>query len=379
MLGRAMQAGAEQRMVGNSIPRPPQVGPKADIARDLIDNGYKLTPEATGSDSKIAKGLSAWGGKIKTQQELSAINEATAAKKGATDLGLTPDTPINAKSLKPIKDEYGRVRSAIDKVHAIFAGPDPELRASLGSIAGDKMTVWAHEKTGAPKEYQDLINAVSMEQYTPAYLTAKIGDLRKQGKQNLGSASGDRQLGNSQVKTAKALEDYLERQLQAQGNPELVADFQKARMMYAKAIDYEAVTNKGGDVDIRGMAALEGKKKLSGESERMANLGSMYPKVAQPSSLTGGVQDLGVTDLAAAAISPRPESVMGAVLGRPLARKALASDWAQRKLVRPPEPDIKTTPKKDRTGAKVLARKPQDDDDKEARYQAWKKKQESGQ
>jgi hypothetical protein len=168
----------------------------------------------------------------------------------------------------------------------------------------------------------------------------------------------------------------LERQLA--GHP-LVGEFKKARMMYAKAMDYESVTNKGGDVDIRGMAALDGKKKLSGESERMANLGSMYPKVSQPSSATGGVQDIGVTDLAAAAISPRPESVMGAVLGRPIARKALASDVVQRNLVRPPEPDVKTTPKKDRTGAKVLARKPQEDDEKEARYQAWKRKQESGQ
>ena len=372
------------------IPTPPKfpVGhPKGAIARSLIDTGYKLTPEYAGSESKIAKGLSAWGGKIKTQQEMSAQNEEQAANMAAKDLGLPEGTAITDKNVKPVLAKYGEVMNKINAVHDDLGTADGPLRASLSEIGGHRMAVWAHEKTGVPPEYQEVINAVTRNDYTAPYLVAKIQTLRKDAQDNLGAVDRSKHsLGNAQMQAANSLEGFLERKLGEVGHPELSAEFRDARTMYAKAKDYLKATNQAGEVNVQTMAQIGDKKRLSGEAEKMAQLGGVFPKVGQPTSRTGGIQDIGVTDLGVSMLSPRPESALGAVALRPLARKALGSKYIQENYIRPSEvPKPPSTFKLAKTAIRnnpeiaAIAAAPTTDAEKEKRYQAWKRKQEASQ
>ena len=314
--------------------------PKAEVPQEMVESGLKIPPAMTGTDSAVAKLLGAWGGKIQTRQAASAMNVDRINELAVKDLGLPKGTPITRKNLTPMREEYGGLRDEInrfgrDKVNNLRFKRDAEMDAAFKKIAGDKMTVWAEEKEAAPPEYKSLFDALQRSDYPPSYVQAKVRMLRNEATDNIRKGNGE--LGRSQKATADALEDFLERRISQSGNRDLLSRFQAARTRVAKSYDYEEAANELGDVNAPAFARLTSDKKLTGQGKTIATAGSVYPKAVQPSSTMGGYEPFSAVDAlaGAAAAGSGNTDLMGTILGRPLARQALLSDFGQRRWAIP--------------------------------------------
>lgn len=325
--------GAMQSMRPPSdIPTPPKMTDKQVRANELMDQGIKLTPSMTGSTSRTGKLLEAIGGPAQTRNKASVVNEETLNKLAAKDLGLPDGTPINKQTVDPILKKYGAVRKKIDGIKDTYYGDDA-LRDSVKKVLGDKVDIWAHEKGTAPPEYQSLINDMLRNDFTPRYLQAKVRNLRETAGENY--RKGESQLANAQKATATALEDFLERRMRHL-YPGLVPEFVEARKMTAKVYDYLDAANEVGDISAPKMARGD-QSKLTGNAKDIASAGSLYPKAVRPSSAAPYAEHSALDALGAVAsvTAGKPSGALDLLLGRPMARNALMSDFGQNKFVRP--------------------------------------------
>lgn len=128
----------------------------------------------------------------------------------------------------------------------------------------------------------------------------------------------------------------IERRLELTGNANLVDEYKQARQIIAKTHDIEAATNTStGNVSAKKIGALANKgRPFTGDLRTVADTSNAFPKAMQSEAAFGEVEPLSVLDIAAgaASFSTNP-SLLGAVLGRPIARGALLSGPMQRRMM----------------------------------------------
>jgi len=328
------------------IATPPKFAPdspQVTIPKQAVDSGIKVPPQMTGTTSPVAKVLGWIGGKTATEHQASAMNEAALPKLAAKDLGLPEGTPILPANLKPIREEYGSIVKEITDADKATkqgvgmrgaAGPqgsnpvwrtDDQLRNAADKIWSERSTIAQHEGKTLPKEFTDLHKVLQQSDYPPGYAMPKIKSLRAQATESY--RKGDYELGAAQKATANALEDFVGRGLEKTGNSDLVGRFQSARQRVAKSYDYEAAADEMGNIN----AAND--KPLSGNAKTIATAANQYPRALQSTARTGGAADHSVASMGAAGLAATQGHFGAAadvLLGRPLARKALLSDYGQR-------------------------------------------------
>lgn len=264
---------------------------------------------------------------------------------------------------------------------------DDQLRSAADKIWSDSSTIATHEGKPLPKEFAELKAVLAQSDYPPGYAMPKIKTLRAQATESY--RRGDYQLGAAQKATANALEDFVERGLEKKvaeepqavtdlkqklapiglrldrsGSPELVKAFndlqgkldaaskkvpamdnssllkrfRDARQRVAKSYDYEAAADDMGNINAAKLAKVGNDKPLSGQAKTIATAANQYPRAFQSTARTGGAADHSVASLGTAAIEGAQGNIgtaLGVLAGRPLARKALLSDYAQRNWVIP--------------------------------------------
>lgn len=163
-----------------------------------------------------------------------------------------------------------------------------------------------------------------------------VKELRFNANANL-RAIGDpskHALGLAQRQAADAVDDLMERNITAAGQPDVIAAYKQARQLIAKSYDVEGATNATtGDVNARGLARLAAKgRPLSGELDTIARAAEAFPKAMQAPAGFGYDEKLSALDFfgsAAAAIHGSP-GIAGAIVGRPVARSVILSQPYQR-------------------------------------------------
>jgi hypothetical protein len=326
----AKVAGTAGNAVGSLI-RGPQV-PENVLAgvQAARGAGYVVPPSQAKPTlgNRLMEGLA---GKITTAQNASAKNQGVTnalAKKAVGADDLTPEA-------------IASVRSAANQAYDDLASvgtfqADDAYRAAISKAAGSKALPGI-----ANKEVDDLVEALSSQGSLDAQQTIEsIKRLRFEGSANKGVQDPVKKaLGSAQMKIAGALEDLIDRNLQAAGRPELLEAYRGARTTLAKVYDVEKSMTAAGNVDAKKLAAqLKKGRPLTGELRTIAEFADQFPKAAQTLEGMGSLPQASPLDWTAAtglSLATSNPLMMATVAARPVARSAVLSPLVQNRLTTP--------------------------------------------
>lgn len=301
-----------------------------------MGNGFVLPPSTMESPSLLSKLLGGWSGKVKSQQGASVKNQVLTKQIAAGSLGLPRDTVLDDNVFQNLRQKAGTAYEDVKQaIPTTVVDPTFVQRVSgLGSLNSD---VVAHFPELVRND--DITNlATSLAGKTDFPTSAGVEAvkiLRANGTKNLQAIGAPEKhaLGFAQRDAADAIDDLLDRNISASGQPGLVDKYRAARQLIAKSHDVESATNTStGEVDPRRLALLADKgKPLSGGLETIADTANAFPKAMQMPSKFGGSEPLSVLDIlsAAGAAGTGHAGLGAAILGRPLARSLTLSDLYQ--------------------------------------------------
>jgi hypothetical protein len=333
--------GETGRAVGRVLSGPAQ---DADLVK-AIDAARKagyVIPPTQARPSLQNRLLEGFAGKISTAQNASAKNQAVTARVVAEDLGLPADTKITPAVLKSVRQGAGQSYENVRAAGSVTA--DAQFGQDVAGIASKyKTTVPSFPglgKTnmhGAPvDEIANLVGALKSKQFDASEAVDAIRLLRENADKAY--SAGDKTLGKATKEAAEALESLVGRHLQANGSPQLLAEFQQARQLIAKTYSIEKALNPTtGTIDARNLASqLKRGKPLSGGVKGAAEFAGRFPKASQPIEGMGSLPQTSPLDWALSgglsAMTSNPLMLAG-VAARPAARSMALSGAVQNHLV----------------------------------------------
>jgi hypothetical protein len=223
-----------------------------------MSSGFVLPPATMENPSVTSKFLGGWGGKVKSQQLASTKNQVMAKQMAASSLGLPRDTILDDNVFSNLRGTAGKAYEAVKKsVPETVA--DPQFATEMHKVGMLNSQLAQHfPELVKNDEVADLVTSLAAKQSFPtAAGVDAVRLLRRNGTKNLQSI-GDpakHDLGYAQRKAADAIDDLMERNVTASGNPDLIAKYKAARA-HCKSHDVEAATNTStGEVNMRKLAA----------------------------------------------------------------------------------------------------------------------------
>jgi hypothetical protein len=324
---------------------PSKVASPIDTAAsEARDANFVIPPNmASEKPSILSQGLSAVGGKVKTQQLASTKNAAQATEAITQDLGLPEGTPLTPDVLEGVRAKAGQAYNAV-RGAPIQVIPDEKFAADIAALDTRGAAARAEVPDLVSNPQLDKLSSSlgNIQQLSPDAAVDTIKSLRFKAQKNLGGLSSSPEtieLGHAQSKAANALETLLERNLQAattarapigaQGGDmtALVDNLQKARTLIAKTYNVQDAANPvTGVINPRALAsAMNQGAPLTGALSDVARGATAFPKAFQNPATFGGNENLSVLD-AAFALGNKAGA---AVLGRPLARHLILSNLYQ--------------------------------------------------
>lgn len=311
---------------------------------------------ASENPSLLSQMLSGFAGKTKTQQAASVKNAEQASAGAVADLGLPKDQPITEAALEGVRRDAGKVYEQVKRAPVQIIA-DETFQSDVGKInqIGAEARAEAPELVSNP-ELEKLVDSLASKgQLSPAAAVDLIKSLRYKAHTNLKNYAAPEKLdlGRAQSRAANALETLVERNLQAattargpigaQGGDmsALVENLQKARTTIAKSYDVESALNPiTSTVDAQRFATLQAKgKPLTGNMKQAGDAATAFPKAFQNPAKFGGNENSSVIDAGIAlhgAMTGRPKAMAeaaGWLVGRPLARKLILSDFYQNRAI----------------------------------------------
>lgn len=302
-------------------------------ARNAQAQGYVVPPSDVQPQGRIMEALGGLSGKIKTAQVASAKNQQVTDKLARQAVGLNEGDELTRQVLGNIRQQAGQAydqfrtvgqvqadqayMKALDDVHRTMQG----AVRSFPGLKNDAVTGLIDTMRKPSFEAGDAIDATKV--------------LREMAEKAY--ASGDKQLGKAYRSVSGALEDALERHLQANA-PNAVKEFRNARQLIAKTYTVEKALNDGtGAVNAQALIKDLKRGKLTGELRTVAETAEAFPRATQ--FLKESPKDLSPLDWATAGIGlagsgGNPIAALGLV-ARPAVRSALLSPPAQSMAMRP--------------------------------------------
>lgn len=356
----ALGAGA-----GFSPKRLPATAPAVNLgAQAAHDAGYVLHPSmVTDSPGAVNTALSGWAGKDKLNQKLSEKNQDNTNGLARKAIGVDADTTLTENVFDGIRAKAGEAYDAVrDSISRVV--PDRGFRQIVSGLG--------QANTAAAKTFPNLMRnpeiellqkeLAAVQEFTPEAGIGLVKDLRFRAKNNMRNQDPAKiELGFAQRHAADAIDELIERNIEASARPEMVSvggkvyelskgdpklaglvqKYREARQLIAKTYDVESVTNTAtGDVSARGLAALARRgKPMTGELKTIADAANTFPKALQNPAAFGGVEPLSVLDVFGAGLSAAHGNpgMASMFLGRPLARSAMASRPMQNRMFAAPK------------------------------------------
>lgn len=319
------QAALEQ--VRKVAPSPLTAQQQANLPRDMAlerarSEGYMAPPGSIDPLSGRFVVAERIAGKTLLEQMMSVRNQETTNKLARRAVGVGEDTPLTSDAMKVVRKE------------AATRGYDPIKR--IGSVATDTQylndlagveqafTGQAASFPGAvPNKVQQIVDSHLVQNFDAGDAIKRIQDLR-----NDASASfrrGEPDIANAQRGIANALENQVERGIQASGASnaaQMLDDFRAARERMAISYAVENAIREGtNNVSATKLAGdLQRGKYMTGDLKTIAEFSSRFPRVSQLPSQIG---------------TPSSGTVLGPVSAVPNAlsaamRRYLMSQGAQR-------------------------------------------------
>lgn len=344
---RGLESGAQalkQKFLTGAGPTP-----AASAAREA---GYVIPPNMQSDNpSLVSKGLSAFSGKIKTAQAASQANQDVTNQLAADALGVKPGTALTEDVFDKVRKDAGQAYEAV-KTSIPMVKADDAFKTAVGGLNEvDPETAFYFPEITQNKQIDNLSTTLGgKDEFSPAAAVGLVRRLRYDASANLKNAQDPEKfaLGMAQRKAADAVDDLVERNLDAAGKVGLVDEYRSARRLIAISHDLESATNAAtGDVDARKLAVLANRgRPFTGNLEAIAKTAQAFPKAMQNPASFGGVEPLSIFDVMAAggaAAAGRPE-VSAGLLSRPVIRGTLLSAPYQNMIARTPQAVVHGSP-----------------------------------
>jgi hypothetical protein len=324
-------AGAAGKAVGRVVGGKPAPAGVREAAEAAQGAGYVLPPTQVKASlaNRVMEGTA---GKISTAQNASLRNQAVTNELAKAAIGVDELTP---QAIQSVRDAANAAYTQLGSVGK-FASDDA-FKVALQTAGGSKALPGVTNK-----EVDGLVKALSKPSSLDAQQTIEtIKRLRFEGGANSGMQDpAKKAFGRAQMKIAKALEDLIDRNLQAVGQQDLLTNYRAARTTLAKVYDVEKALTQAGNVDASKIASLAKKgRPLTGELKTIADFAGNFPKAAQLPERMGSLPQTSPLDLWGAGIASgvlgTPLAMTG-VLARPIARAASLSGPVQRGLTKVP-------------------------------------------
>jgi hypothetical protein len=318
---------------------------KAAATQDAVslkryqDAGY-VVPPATTNPTVLNRVVEGTAGKLTTAQAASARNMEVTNNLVRQELKLPSGAPLTQETLQTVRDAQSPTYEALKSIPDIKFGPEYEQELDTLSTTAKKITstLPKYRATGS-EQVQQLVDSLkpqggTMDGETAIELTKSLR-AEAASQELTASRTGDptaRALARAYRGAGEAVENAIERHLQANGQPQLARQFDDARRTIAKTYSVQNALDGAGNVDATklGKQLIKGKP-LSGNLETAANFANAYPKAARviKESLPG-MSPLDV--YGGAALEAGTGNMAGLLLGpaRLAARSALLSPWGQR-------------------------------------------------
>ena len=331
--GKIATAGEEKAAIRNA-----QEAPKANAIKEARAMGLKLDPNEAGGGA-IGRGAASIGGKVQTEQTLSRANAKVINQKAAADVGIGPKESLSEANITRQKQQQFKVYDRVKK-----AGPvnfDDAYREELRGV----LDRTGQEATDFPEDANERIEKEIRKFDRPSAdassVLEKIKGLRERASRNMKALDGDTfELGIAQKKIATAMENQLERQLRAT-DPKLIADFRNARTQLAKLYSIEDAVSPSGNVSAAVLARqLKRGVPLSGNLKAIAQAYQEFPKVMRTPESMGGHGPFSALDYLVGGVAGIGTGHVGgaaAIAARPAARGLVASEFYQKRGIKPAE------------------------------------------
>lgn len=337
VLPGALQLGSAVGGAAGRMLRGPEQAPQLASAIEAAQRAGYVIPPTQANASLGNRLLEGMAGKISTAQNASALNQGVTNKMAARSLGLAEDTTLTPEVLTNIRKAAGQAYDSIGKAGTVV--PGPEYAKALDEIAAPHMKAALGFPGAAPSPVIKLAESLRSESFDAGAAVAKIKELRSAADDAF--RTGNTDIGRASKKAATALEDALDKHLQATGATDLLQQFRDARKLIAKTYSVEKALNPAsGSVDARklGQQLTKGKP-LSGELADAATFGLQFPKAAQAVDGMGSLPQTSPLDWALAggmtAATSNPLGMAG-LLARPAARSLALSPLIQSRLRQSP-------------------------------------------
>lgn len=329
--------GRVARAIGAKMAGPVVAPEMRQAVQNARDAGYVIPPSQA-KPTLLNRALEGFAGKLSTAQNASAKNQPITnelAKKaiGAADLSEAGIAQVRARANQAYDalGQVGKFQADSDFVQALddAGASTAAMRQNFPELVhGEVDALIDGLKTRAEFGAQPTIEAIKQFRADAATNRAALDPAKKA-------------LGRAQGKIANALEDLIDRNLQATGNEALLDGYRTARQTLAKTYDVEKALNAtSGNVDGNKLAQLLKKgRPLSGELRTIADFAAQFPKAAQPIERMGslpGVSPLDFGALGAVSAATSNPLLMAGVLARPAARAAVLAGPIQNRLATAP-------------------------------------------
>ena len=297
--------------------------------------GYVIPPTQA-KPTLINRALEGFAGKLTTAQNASARNQGVTNELARKAIGAAD---LSEAGIAQVRSQANQAYDALGSVGKFQA--DTGFSQALDNAASMSAAMRQNFPELANSKVDDLIASLKSRPEFDAQPTIEaIKQFRADAATNKAALDpAAKALGKAQGKIAGALEDMIERNLQASGNPELLAGYRAARQTLAKTYQVEKALNRtSGSVDANKLAQMMQKgKPMTGDLRTIADFAARFPKANQTVERMGSLPGISPLDFGAlgtvSAISGNP-LLMAGVVARPAARSLALSRPVQNGLAR---------------------------------------------
>lgn len=321
-------------IIGSKLAGPviaPEMRQAAQAARNV---GYVIPPTQV-KPTLANRALEGFAGKLTTAQNASAKNQPITNELARRAIGAAD---LSEAGIANVRAQANRAYDALGQVGKFQA--DAGFTQALDDAASMSAAMRENFPELVNSKVDDLITGLKSRPEFDAQPTIEaIKQFRADSATNkIALDPAQKALGKAQAKIAAALEDMIERNLRASGNPQLLEGFRAARQTLAKTHQVEKALNRTtGNVDGNTLAQIMQKgKPMTGDLRTIADFAARFPKASQTVERMGSLPGVSPLDFAATAISGATANplYMAGVLGRPMARAAALSGPIQNNLAR---------------------------------------------
>lgn len=315
-----------------NAPRAPKSKP-APVAPNAADPkvaaraaGYKLLPSEAGG-GKISQAMESLAGPT-IKKDFRRSNEQTTTKLAQEEIEAPA---MNEKGFAKVREEGDAAYTAMEGIGRLKA--DDSVRSAVGGLSPRTGMRANSDIAKLQAQFEGLLD----QPWDAGAVVNEVRQLRREANANSSPPAmgakpdpSKQALAKAQVSVANALDDWLERNAQAIGQPEIAKNYRTARTRLAKTASVERATS-GGKTDVRNLERQDERGvPHSGRLKVAAQTGEYFPES------TGAVSgpDINVT----------PDSLFGTArqflqsnLLRPVISAVLRSEGFQNRLAPAPE------------------------------------------